>query len=72
MISDELLEQIPKELQERVMEVLQQDPRAAYNKKADYVYGMRFGEYDIRFTVENEVLMVQDVVSVGNHFCKVK
>ena len=68
----ELLSKLPKCLQESAIAVLKQDPRAAYNKKPDYVYGMRFGEYDIRFTVENEVLMVQDVVSVGNHFCKVK
>lgn len=58
----ELLQKVPEHLRESVMEVLQQDPRAAYNKKPDYVYGMTFSGYDIRFTVQEEVLTVQDVV----------
>ena len=58
----ELLQKVPEHLRESVMEVLQQDPRAAYNKKPDYVYGMSFSGYDIRFTVQEEVLTVQDVV----------
>ena len=58
----ELLQKVPEHLRESVMEVLQQDPRAAYNKKPDYVYGMSFSGYDIRFTVQEEVLAVQDVV----------
>ena len=53
---------LPKELYEKVLSVLKQDPRAAYNKKPDYVYGMSFAGYDIRFTVEGEVLVVKDVV----------
>jgi tRNA-Thr(GGU) m(6)t(6)A37 methyltransferase TsaA len=58
----ELLQKVPEHLRESVMEVLRQDPRAAYNKKPDYVYGMTFSGYDIRFTVQEEVLTVQDVV----------
>lgn len=64
IISDELMQKIPKSLRVRIMEVLQQDPRAAYNKKSDYVYGMRFLEYDIRFTVSDGVLTVQDIIDV--------
>ena len=59
-------EKLPEELRERVLAVLQQDPRAAYNKKPDYVYGMSFAGYDIRFTVENESLIVQDVVKLSD------
>lgn len=53
---------LPENLQEKVLAVLRQDPRAAYNKKPDYVYGMSFDAYDIRFTVEEDVLYVRDVV----------
>jgi hypothetical protein len=42
--------------------VLAQDPRAAYNKKPDYVYGMAFGTYDIRFVIEDDCLRVCEVV----------
>ncbi|MBQ3557950.1 MAG: tRNA (N6-threonylcarbamoyladenosine(37)-N6)-methyltransferase TrmO [Agathobacter sp.] len=63
---EEQQEKLPEELRERVLAVLQQDPRAAYNKKPDYVYGMSFAGYDIRFTVENESLIVQDVVKLSD------
>ena len=58
----ELQEQLPERLRESAIEVLQQDPRAACNKKQDYVYGMSFSGYDIRFTVQDDVLTVQEVV----------
>ncbi|MGN1156104.1 MAG: tRNA (N6-threonylcarbamoyladenosine(37)-N6)-methyltransferase TrmO [Agathobacter sp.] len=64
---EKLMEKLPKDLQESVMDVLRQDPRAAYNKKPDYVYGMSFGGYDIRFTVQESVLTVQDVVEIVGH-----
>ena len=64
---EKLMEKLPKDLQESVMDVLRQDPRAAYNKKPDYVYGMSFGGYDIRFTVQENVLTVQDVVEIVGH-----
>ncbi|MBQ2901276.1 MAG: tRNA (N6-threonylcarbamoyladenosine(37)-N6)-methyltransferase TrmO [Agathobacter sp.] len=66
VFAEEQQEKLPEELRERVLAVLQQDPRAAYNKKPDYVYGMSFAGYDIRFTVENESLIVQDVVKLSD------
>lgn len=68
----ELLNKLPESLRQSAMDVLGQDPRAAYNKKPDYVYGMRFGEYDIRFTVQKEVLTVQDVIDISTNFHKIK
>lgn len=59
---ENLLEKLPEGLRQSALEVLKQDPRAAYNKKPDYVYGMSFSGYDIRFVVEDDVLVVQDVV----------
>lgn len=70
---EELLEKLPESLRQSAHEVLAQDPRAAYNKKPDYVYGMAFSGYDIRFTVEGQVLHVKDVVESRNGSCvKVK
>ena len=69
----EQMDKLPEELKERVLAVLKQDPRAAYNKKPDYVYGMSFAGYDIRFTVENEILTVCDIVDLSvADFQKVK
>lgn len=63
--SQELLCRLPERLRQSAFDVLAQDPRAAYNKKPDYVYGMNFAGYDIRFTVEKGLLTVQDVVDTA-------
>lgn len=70
---EELLERLPLDKRESALMVLAQDPRAAYNKQPDYVYGMEFAGYDIRFTVQDAVLQVCDVVKVlADGFTKVK
>lgn len=53
--------QIPEHLRGPLLEVLAQDPRAAYNKKPDYIYGMAFDDYDIRFTVAEGILTVKEI-----------
>jgi tRNA-Thr(GGU) m(6)t(6)A37 methyltransferase TsaA len=62
----ELMERLPEELRQSAYDVLAQDPRAAYNKKPDYVYGLAFAGYDLRFTVEKDVLTVKEVVQKNN------
>lgn len=62
----ELLEKLPVDKRAAAWAVLEQDPRAAYNKKPDYVYGMSFAGYDIRFTVSDGVLFVQNVILLGD------
>lgn len=70
---ENLMEKLPESLRNSALEVLRQDPRAAYNKKPDYVYGMSFAGYDIRFTVQDNVLMVQDVLEIAkDSFQKIK
>lgn len=58
---ENLKQKLPEKMQQTVFEILSQDPRAAYNKKPDYIYGMNFAGYDIRFVVEDGVLIVKDV-----------
>lgn len=60
---EELKRQLPEDLRQTVLEVLSQDPRAAYNKKPDYIYGMNFAGYDIRFVVEDGVLLVKEIIN---------
>lgn len=57
-----LQEKLPENLRKTVFEILAQDPRAAYNKKPDYIYGMNFEDYDIRFTFENNMIYIKDIV----------
>ena len=46
--------------------------RAAYNKKPDYIYGMAFADYDIRFTVAEGILTVKEVTRRTQEWEKVK
>ena len=55
------LYKLPERLRDTALALLEQDPRAAYNKKPDYVYGMALEDYDIRFTVRGNCLTVQEV-----------
>lgn len=59
---DELMQKLPPDLRRTAFDVLSQDPRAAYNKKPDYVYGMNFAGYDIRFVVKDGILTVREVM----------
>lgn len=62
---EELLSRLPEDKRKAAIAVLAQDPRAAYHKQPDYVYGMAFAGWDLRFVVENGVLIVRDVVPKG-------
>ena len=69
---EKLQAQIPEHLRGPLLEVLAQDPRAAYNKKPDYIYGMAFADYDIRFTVAEVILTVKEVTRRTQEWKKVK
>lgn len=61
----ELLERLPKEKQSAIIEVLKQDPRPSTQSGQMKSYGVSFAGYDIRFTVEGELLTVFDVVKLS-------
>ena len=42
-------------------QTLSQDPRPQYQDDPDRVYGIKFADYEIRFTVRNDVLTVLEV-----------
>ncbi len=57
----ELLSQIPEEKRAGLQECLADDPRPSYQDDPDRVYGMRFGAYQIRFSVQDNTLTVIEV-----------
>ena len=57
----ELLEQIPKEKQNALIEVLKQDPRPAYHEDENRKYGVAFAGFNVRFVVADGVLTVIEV-----------
>lgn len=59
---DDLLARLPGDRQEAAVKVLREDPRPTFHHDSSRRYGMSFGGYDIRFTVDDEnVLHVFDV-----------
>ena len=56
-----LLNQLPEDKQQAAIGILSHDPRPSYQRKPDRVYGISFAGFDIRFTVEENVLTVQAV-----------
>ena len=59
-----LLEMLPLSKREAAIGVLSQDPRPSYQHNSQRIYGLRFSNFDIRFTVEEHTLYVKDVVEL--------
>ena len=60
-----LLAQLPEEKRQAAREVLSHDPRPSYQRKPGRVYGLTFAGFDIRFTVEENLLTVVDVQKIA-------
>ena len=60
----ELLAKLPEDKREAALELLSHDPRPSYQMQADRIYGLSFAGFDIRFTVENDVLHVKEIVAL--------
>ena len=60
-----LLSRLPEDKHQAALEVLSHDPRPSYQRKPGRVYGLTFAGFDIRFTVEEKLLTVVDVQTIG-------
>ena len=60
-VPPELLARVPEEKREGLVGVLSRDPRPRYQNDPARVYGLRFGEQNVKFTVDGEHLTVTDV-----------
>ena len=56
-----LLEKLPESKRAAAIGVLSHDPRPSYQRKPGRVYGLPFAGFDIRFTVEDDILTVCQV-----------
>lgn len=70
--SMDIKESIPPETCKAVEQILRQDPRASYNKNDDYIYGMSYNGYDIRFKAGRNKITVIGVCRIGCGFKKIK
>ena len=58
---ENLLIKIPQSKQQALLDVLSHDPRPSYQQDPDRIYGMAFGDHNIRFSVHDTTLTVLDV-----------
>jgi len=61
VVHSEQLDKFPAEKREALIEVLEQDPRPAYQNDPERIYGFNFAEFEIKFKVNGEEL---EIVSI--------
>ncbi len=64
-----LLQKVNPELRESLVEVLAHDPRPQYHDDPERVYGMEFGDMEVKFQVKEMRLKVVEIKKVG-YFCR--
>lgn len=57
-----LLEKLPEEKRSAAVGVLSHDPRPSYQRKPGRIYGLNFAGWDIRFTVDGDILTVVNIL----------
>ncbi len=60
-IPEELLNRVPKTHRAALQGVLAQDPRPAYQRDPERIYGFGFAGLEVRFSVQDGVLRVEEV-----------
>ena len=63
---EQLLHLIPEEHHEALFGVLAQDPRPSYHNDPERIYGFGFAGYNIRFTVQDNLLSVCEITSISS------
>jgi tRNA-Thr(GGU) m(6)t(6)A37 methyltransferase TsaA len=60
-ISPDLLAKFPEKKRSALIDLLSHDPRPSYQQDADRIYGLSFSGHNIRFTVNDGVLVVKAI-----------
>ena len=59
--SDEILNKIPFDLVDGLIETLKHDPRPSYQNDSERIYGMSFGDMQVKFKVDDKVLTIIEI-----------
>jgi len=52
---------LPSDMRNEIIKVLEQDPTPSY-KKDGVSYGMKYGEYEIKFRIQNDTLFITEIM----------
>ena len=61
-VSDDLLERVPAEKRQALLQVLAADPRPHYQKNPERVYGFEFAEREVKFVVDGQSIRVLEII----------
>ncbi len=61
VIDNLMLEKIPQEKRETLVEILRNDPRPAYQKNPQRKYGLTYADFEITFMVDGDILTVVSI-----------
>lgn len=64
---EELQKLIPCEKQEVLLQILSQDPRPQYIDDPNRIYGFEFADFEIKFTVRGDTLIVESIVNLNSN-----
>lgn len=59
--SNDVMSRIPDNKRIELIEILEQDPRPAYQNEPNRIYGMKFAEYNVKFTVNDKILKIIEI-----------
>ena len=59
--AEELLQKVPENQRESLIEVLAHDPRPQYHADPERVYGMEFGGMEVKFKVNHDLLTTLEI-----------
>ena len=60
--NDEILSKLPSSMVDGLLETLRHDPRPSYQNDNERVYGMSYGNFQIKFKVEDNILEIIDII----------
>ncbi len=58
---DEMLDFLPEEKRQALVDIIAQDPRPAYHDD-ERIYGFRFAEYEVKFKVKGKKAIIENIV----------
>ena len=60
--NDELLMKIPFDMVDGLFETLKHDPRPSYQNDSERIYGMTYGDMQVKFKVDGKELTITDII----------
>ena len=57
----EVLDGVSEEIKKDIINCLELDPRPSYQDDNARVYGMSYGDYNIKFTVDGDTLYIKSI-----------